>query len=91
LTDRIVEWKCGAKNSQVVDGENGKGNNLNQFDHPDYIFVDEDHSVYVSDCSNDRVMKWIKCAKEGMVVACGQCHRNSLTQLSCPAGVIVDG
>jgi hypothetical protein len=52
-----------------VAGGNGEGNNLNQFNHPSYIFVDEDHSVYVSDLMNHRVMKWMEGAEEGIVVA----------------------
>ena len=40
--------------------------------------------------SNHRVMKWMKGAKEGIVVAGGQGQGNSLTQLSYPQGVIVD-
>ena len=35
-------------------------------------------------------MKWMKGAKEGIVVAGGQGQGNSLTQLSHPQGVIVD-
>jgi DNA-binding beta-propeller fold protein YncE len=35
-------------------------------------------------------MKWIKDAKEGIVVAGGNAQGNSLTQLSNPHGVIVD-
>jgi sugar lactone lactonase YvrE len=35
-------------------------------------------------------MKWVKGAKEGIVVAGGQGEGNNLTQLSYPAGVIVD-
>jgi sugar lactone lactonase YvrE len=35
-------------------------------------------------------MKWMKDAKEGIVVAGGQDKGNSLTQLSYPYGVIVD-
>ena len=35
-------------------------------------------------------MKWMKSAKEGIIVAGGQGHGNSLTQLSCPMGVIID-
>jgi DNA-binding beta-propeller fold protein YncE len=35
-------------------------------------------------------MKWLEDAKEGIVVAGGQGQGNSLSQLSYPAGVIVD-
>lgn len=52
--------------------------------------VDEDYSVYVSDTNNHRVVKWVKDAEEGIVVAGGQDNGNNLTQLSHPYGVIVD-
>ncbi|CAF4770945.1 unnamed protein product, partial [Rotaria sp. Silwood2] len=39
---------------------------------------------------NDRVMKWMEGAKQGIAVAGGQGEGNGLTQLSCPRGVVVD-
>ncbi|CAF4195553.1 unnamed protein product, partial [Rotaria magnacalcarata] len=39
-----------------------------------------DHSVYVSDWNNHRVMKWVEDAKEGIVVAGGQGTGSALTQ-----------
>ncbi|CAF4616831.1 unnamed protein product, partial [Didymodactylos carnosus] len=61
-----------------------------QLSYPHYVFVDRDHSVYVSDWRNDRVMKWVKGAKQGIVVAGDQGQGNGLTRLSCPEGVVVD-
>ncbi len=69
--------------------ENGKGNQLNQLDHPTYIFVDENYSVYVSDLHNHRMMKWIKDTEEGILVAGGQDKGNSLIQLSNPQVLII--
>ena len=46
--------------------------------------------MYVSDSGNNRVMKWMEGAKEGIVVAGGQGEGNSLRQLSYPRGVVVD-
>ncbi len=57
---------------------------------PNHIFVDKDLSIYVSDWNRDRVMKWMKDAKEGTVVTGGQGEGNSLTQLSRPTAVTVD-
>ncbi|CAF2127118.1 unnamed protein product, partial [Rotaria magnacalcarata] len=57
---------------------------------PKYLFVDRDHSVYVSDNYNHRVMKWVEDAKEGMVVAGGQGYGSALTQLYYPSGIFVD-
>ncbi|CAF4699932.1 unnamed protein product, partial [Rotaria sp. Silwood2] len=80
----------GEPQGTVVAGGNGSGNRLDQLSYPRYVFVDRDHSVYVSDLGNDRVMKWVEDAKQGIVVAGGQGEGNGLTQLSCPQGVVVD-
>jgi hypothetical protein len=68
----------GETNERIVSGGNGQGNHCNQLNDPRYIFVDEDHSVYVSDCGNHRVVKWMKGAKEGIIVAGGQGQGDSL-------------
>ncbi|CAF0779219.1 unnamed protein product [Adineta steineri] len=66
----VRRWKMGEYNEGiVVAGGNGQGDQLNQFSIPTFIFVDEDQSVYVTDAGNHRVMKWIKYAKEGRIVA----------------------
>ncbi len=90
VKNEVRRWKRGDQNGTIVAGGNGKGNHLNQFNHPTFIFIDEDYSLYVSDAGNHRVMKWLKDAKEGIVVAGGNGKGNSLTQLSHPQGVIVD-
>ncbi|CAF1226629.1 unnamed protein product [Adineta steineri] len=88
----VRRWKMGEYNNDgiAVAGENGLGSQLNQLDHPRFIFVDEDQSVYVADVGNHRVMKWKKDAKEGIVVAGGNDKGGNLNQLSSPHGVIVD-
>ncbi|CAF4240878.1 unnamed protein product [Adineta steineri] len=90
--NEVRRWKMGEYNNEgiVVAGGNGNGNRLNQLHVPSFIFVDEDQSIYVSDCNNHRVMKWIKDAKEGIVVAGGNGKGRNLNQLSTPEGVIVD-
>ena len=80
----------GESQGTVVAGGNGIGSRLDQLSSPAYVFVDRDHSVYVSEWGNHRVMKWMEGAKEGIVVAGGQGRGNSLRQLSCPQGVVVD-
>ncbi|CAF1059313.1 unnamed protein product [Adineta steineri] len=88
--DEVRRWKQGDKKGEVVAGGNSKGNHLNQFNEPSFIFIDEDYSLYVSDKHNHRVMKWKKGAKEGIIVAGGNGKGNSLKQLHYPRGVIVD-
>ncbi|CAF0792394.1 unnamed protein product [Adineta steineri] len=88
----VRRWKMGEYKNEgiVVAGGNGKGNQLNQLNHPTFIFVDKDQSVYVTDYNNGRVMKWKKDAKEGIVVAGGNGGGGNLNQLLYPHGVIVD-
>ncbi|CAF1363270.1 unnamed protein product [Adineta steineri] len=90
--NEVRRWKMGEYNNEgiLVAGGNGQGNQLNQFNRPTCIFVDEDQSVYVSDRDNHRVMKWRKDAKEGAIVAGGNGQGENLNQLSSPYGVIVD-
>ncbi|CAF1193664.1 unnamed protein product [Adineta steineri] len=89
--NEVRRWEMEEYNEGiVVAGGNRKGNQLNQFNSPTFIFVDEDQSVYVSDRANYRVMKWRKGAKEGIIVARGNGQGGNLNQLSYPAGVIVD-
>jgi len=66
------------------------GNGLNQLNQPHFVYVDQEDTLYVSDWSNHRVMKWMKGAKEGVIVAGGQGQGSSLKQLSYPQGIFVD-
>ncbi|CAF3696846.1 unnamed protein product [Adineta steineri] len=88
--NEVRQWIEGDQYGRIVAGGSGYGNGLNQFNHPDSLFVDEDQSVYVSDRFNHRVMKWEKDATEGVVVASGDGMGNNLNQLNESSGVIVD-
>ena len=86
----VRRYTIGDKNGIVVAGGNGKGNQLNELNHPTYLFVDEEQAVYVSDNNNHRVIKWNKGAKEGIVVAGRGGQGSALTQLYYPNGLFVD-
>ncbi|CAF1325952.1 unnamed protein product [Adineta steineri] len=89
--NEVRRWKIGEYiEGMVVAGGNKQGDQLNQLSYPDFIFVDEDQSVYVSDRSNNRVMKWRKGAKEGTVVAGGNDFGRNLNQFFEPEGIAVD-
>ncbi|CAF1145182.1 unnamed protein product [Adineta steineri] len=91
VKNEVRRWKMGEYNEgTIVAGGNGQGNQLNQLNGPSSISVSEDQSVYVSDFSNNRVMKWRKDAKEGRIVAGGNGQGGNLNQLSNPEGVVVD-
>ncbi|CAF3405565.1 unnamed protein product [Rotaria socialis] len=78
------------RNGDLVAGGHGKGSGLSQLNAPLFIFVDQQHAVYVSDHLNHRVMKWNKNATAGIVAAGGQGKGVALTQLSHPEGLFVD-
>ncbi len=77
----VRRWAQGDQKGTIVAGGNGQGDKFNQLYEPQFIFVDESHSVYVADRRNARVMKWIKNATEGIPVG---------SELRTPSGVIVD-
>ncbi|CAF4122542.1 unnamed protein product [Rotaria socialis] len=86
----VKRWNIGDKDGVIVAGGNGLGNNLNQLNCPNHIFIDNDYSVYVSDYANHRVVQWAKDAKEGIIVAGHRGQGNSPSQLSRPHGITVD-
>ena len=61
----------------VTDG-NGKGHYLNQLEYPTFLFIDDD------------VMKWMRDAKEGIIVAGGNGKEDRFIQLSSALRLIVD-
>ncbi|CAF1013508.1 unnamed protein product [Adineta steineri] len=85
--DDVIRWKLGEKDGETVAG----GNELDQLSWPLSIFVDQDHSVYVTDGGNadGRVTKWLKDTKFGIVVA-SQGEVNSPIQSFEPSAVFVD-
>ncbi|CAF1201474.1 unnamed protein product [Adineta steineri] len=88
---QIRRWREGDKEGTVVAGGSGQGNQLNQFNEPQYIFVDDYHSVYVADSMNRRVMKWMKNATEDLLVAPVQVSDKNLnSRRYTPVGILVD-
>ncbi|CAF3340558.1 unnamed protein product [Rotaria socialis] len=53
----VRRYRRGESQGTVVAGGNGKGSRLGQLKQPRYVFVDRDHTVYMSDCYNHHVMK----------------------------------
>ncbi|CAF1020693.1 unnamed protein product [Adineta steineri] len=57
--NRIVKWKYGAKNGQVVAGGNGIGDRSDQLTLPnDVIFDKKNDSLIICDQGNRRVVRW---------------------------------
>ncbi|CAF4097746.1 unnamed protein product [Adineta steineri] len=86
----VRRWRQGDKQGTIIAGEIGQGNQLNQLNQPKYIFVDEYHSIYVADGTNNRVMKWMKNATEGILIAPEQVSEENHSSMIEPIGIIVD-
>ncbi|CAF1155544.1 unnamed protein product [Adineta steineri] len=57
---RIVEWKCNAKEGQIIAGRNGEGNRMDQLSYPTDVIVDQqNHSIIIVDGANKRVIQWL--------------------------------
>ena len=56
---RIVEWKSGATNGQVIAGGNGQGNRNDQLNYPKNVIIDkESDCLIICDRENKRVVRW---------------------------------
>ncbi|CAF0966134.1 unnamed protein product [Rotaria sp. Silwood1] len=56
---RIIRWKVGHANGQVVAGGNGSGIGLDQFSRPSDVLIDRQTNTYIiCDYGNHRVVRW---------------------------------
>ena len=56
---RIVKWKLGENNGEIVAGGNGQGNRIDQLFWPTDVIVDENNkSLIICDQGNRRVVRW---------------------------------
>lgn len=66
---RISRWNFKENSTfEIVAGGFGKGSRLNQLDQPSGVFVDENHSIFIADYSNDRIVRWDKGKSEGILL-----------------------
>ncbi|CAF1076272.1 unnamed protein product [Rotaria sordida] len=78
------------QNGITVAGGNGQGNGTNQLYNPWGLYVDDDQTIYVADCANNRIVEWKCGATSGQVVAGGTRNGNGAHQLYHLRDVIVD-
>ena len=68
----------------VVARGQSQGLSLKQLNSPQGIFVDKLGTLYVADAGNDRIVRWIKGAKEGSIIAGGNSKGDEPNQLNVP-------
>ncbi|UJR19733.1 hypothetical protein I4U23_022867 [Adineta vaga] len=62
----------------------------NHLNHPSGVYVDQQGSVYVADTGNHRVMRWLKDATNGTLIAGGNGGGAASNQLNYPSDVFLD-
>ncbi|CAF1593500.1 unnamed protein product [Rotaria magnacalcarata] len=77
----------GEKQSIVVGGDQGQGNDLSQLLYPNGVIVDQLGTVYVSDGWNNRIIRWPKGATQASVIAGGNGQGRQSNQLNEPIGL----
>ncbi|CAF4275409.1 unnamed protein product, partial [Adineta steineri] len=89
-THSVKRLKQGETKVTTVAGGNGCGYNSDQLNNPAYIFVDKQYSIYVCNFKYGRVTKWIKDAKEGIIVTEKQNPDDSISWWDYPSGMAID-
>ena len=80
-----------SQNGVTVAGENGDGNAINQLWCPNGLDIDDNNqSIVIADCGNDRIVEWKIGAINGKVIAGGRGEGNRLDQLNYPTDVLID-
>ncbi|CAF1244444.1 unnamed protein product [Adineta steineri] len=78
-------------NFSIVAGGNGYGNDLNQVNGPQGIYIDDDkQTIYIADYHSHRIVGWKFGEESGEIVAGGNERGNNLNQLNNPSDVTVD-
>ncbi|CAF1364354.1 unnamed protein product [Adineta steineri] len=73
---RIVEWKCDAKQGQIIAGGIGQGNRMDQLDRPTDVIVDQQsRSIIITDFGNRRVIQWINQKQQLILIHNIDCSR----------------
>lgn len=76
--------------SVTVAGVTGAGDALNQLRNPWGLYVDDDQTVYVADCSNHRIMVYNHGVTTGRVLFSHNAKEEQQTQLNGPKDLTID-
>ncbi|CAF1095262.1 unnamed protein product [Didymodactylos carnosus] len=88
---RIMKWLKDASQGEVVAGRTMRhSSNLNDFNCPTDVFVDQQGSMYIVDYGIKRIMRWLKGTTSGTVIAGTGLDRSIPRQLDNPQGFTFD-
>ncbi|CAF3956348.1 unnamed protein product, partial [Adineta steineri] len=84
---KLHKWK---ENGITVAGGNGRGQQLNQLNDAEGIYIDENKNIFIADYENHRIIEWKYNGKEGQIIAGGNDKGNRMDQLNEPTNITVD-
>ncbi|CAF0904400.1 unnamed protein product [Rotaria sordida] len=88
---RSLKYLSGATSGILIAGTGTSGSASNQLGGSTrFNYVDSNQNIYISDGSNNRVMRWANGASMGVIVAGDGTSGTSLNQTRTPYGVWVD-
>ena len=91
LTHRIVKIVEGEDEPSLVAGQSDKsGDDFDKLDEPSGVYVDEQETVYIADQGNHRIMRWLKDATNGTLIAGGNGRGSAPNQFDKPSDVFLD-
>ncbi|CAF0912525.1 unnamed protein product [Adineta steineri] len=90
ISSKISKFNKWKQNAITVAGGNGPGQELNQLNRPEQIFIDKNKNIFIADYYNHRIVEWKYNAKEGQIIAGRNGQGNGMNQLNYPTDMIVD-
>ena len=85
---RVSKWAQKAVTGSVVAGDNGDGDNINQMNSPNGMYLEQTTSiVWIADTYNHRIVKWTTPSTSELV--CGG-YGSESNQLMYPFGLFID-
>ncbi len=88
---RIQKWLSGYTSGTTVAGQTGvSGNGFNQLYFPEAVVVDTNGNIFISDASNNRIMRWAAGSNYGLPVAGGSSSGSLPSLLNAPKGLRFD-
>ena len=85
---RIQKWLSGASTGSTVAGQTGvSGNGFDQLQYPQAVIVDSNGNLFISDTSNNRIMRWAVGSNYGLPVAGGSSSGSLSNLLNAPQGL----
>ena len=88
LNGRVTKWTQGVSSITLVAGGNGLGNNTNQLNQSNGMFIDSNTStIWIADTYNHRIVKWTSPITS--IVVCGR-YGTEDDQFMYPSGLFID-